>query len=63
LRLEGRELSPDLEGELACGAWDWSGTRICPDGVAVKTKPQRVHCTDAPAGGSSRGSRSYCIEH
>ena len=32
-------------------------------GNAVKTKLQRVHCTEAPEGGSSRGSRSYCIEH
>ncbi len=39
------------------------GMRTSPEGVAVKTQRQRVHWTDAPAGGSSRGSRSYCIEH
>jgi hypothetical protein len=58
-----REASPSFIAVLAGAPCPCPGMRTSPEEVAVKTKLQRVHCTDAPAGGSSRGSRSYCIEH
>jgi hypothetical protein len=53
LELEVRDASPRA---------DWLGITASPEGSAVNTKLQLVHCTDAPAGGRNRGSRSYCFE-
>ncbi|EPX56026.1 hypothetical protein D187_007368 [Cystobacter fuscus DSM 2262] len=40
-----------------------AGVGAGAEAPAMKTWPQRVHCTGTPPGGNSRGSSAYFIEH